>query len=173
MMRTVWFSTLVTLYALMPAAGIPPELESLVQRLRRKKRIILSSDIYHRCWCCFSKEDYEPELLLERWQERIGPQTRIALPRSEPLPIIKPPQVLDQLLAAAEIVGPIPVLSASDLAISLVVYGTPRQVMRELKSGGVLEGEDLASLLEECGLSGHDTPAAVRAKRAALLAHMK
>lgn len=173
LLRAVWFSSLVTFYALMPAAGIPPELVPLVQRLRRRKRIVLSSNVHHSCWCCFSKEDYEPELLLERWQERIGPQTRIALPRSERLPIVNPPQALDQLLAAAEIVGPIPVLVASELAISLVSYGTPRQVMRELKPGGVLVGENLASLLEECGLSGQEAPAAVRAKRAALLAHMK
>lgn len=169
-----WFATLVALAVLLPEAGIPEELEPLVKGLRRKKRVELDETAMQHVVSNSAKWMDGPWIgwikFLDRWQQRLG---------LRPVPILhryaqvqwSAPEELDAILSRCKIGPPYNDEIVSNLARSIFIHGTPHQVMRELRTGGALNGENFQSMLQICNTELEDT-AATRAKRAALMAHM-
>ena len=169
-----WFASLVALAAVLSEDGIPGELETLVKGLRRKRRVELDGTVIQRVvsglvmWMDRPWNGWVE--FLDRWQQRLGPR---------PVPLLQryasiswsAPEELDAILSGCSIGPPYTDDIVSNLAQAILTRGTPRQVMRELRKGGALDGENFQSMLHICSSQLEDN-AATRAKRAALMAHM-
>ena len=159
----------LALAILLPEDGAPAALLPFLEILHQREYIALNG-IFHTLYMGVLKAPGW-QVLLERWERRLGKGLQPVLDRRFNLPRCQSADEMKAILERCTAVGEFPADGASSMARYLVQH-SPAVLRAALAPGGILEGEDLRQLRETIP-SGADATAEDRAKRAILLAHIR